>query len=82
MTPTTGELNPSPTFTTGVAARVSSRMIRSGLKSVGRTRTPPRTLSTPASWLWSPTTGISPKPLRGPTTTAWFTWTRIPSRLS
>jgi hypothetical protein len=48
MTPTTEVVKPSPTLITGVATKVSSRMIRSGLKSSGRMRIPPRTLSMPA----------------------------------
>ena len=45
-------------------------MIRSGLKSVGRTTMPPRAVRTAAPAPSSPMTGISPKAFVGPTATA------------
>jgi hypothetical protein len=57
-------------------------MRRSGLKSAGRTTTPPRGVRGKASAPPSPTTASSPKSLVGPTATALRISTSMPSRLS
>ena len=44
----TAPLKRSPTSTSGIGMKRSSRRIRSGLKSFGRMTTPPRVVSTPA----------------------------------
>src|SRR6266545_4463888 len=82
MTPTTAPGKLSPTSTVGVGASESSRRTRSGLKSPGRTTTPPLAVRTEALAPPSPTTEISPKALEGPVATGLLSWSRMPSRLS
>ncbi len=69
-------------MTSGVRAITSSRISRSGLKSLARMTIPPLLVRIPAPAPLSATTAISPKSFVGPTATALFTRTSIPSRLS
>ena len=83
MIPIAGPLKPSPTLTTGVGpTMVSSRKIRSGLKSPAVTTTPPRAVRWLALTPLSPTTDTSPKPLVGPVAMASLICTLMASRLS